>query len=180
MTEREQTPEPEPEPEPELTLAAVKPYTGPELVYGNFLDGYSFVVFERPWAEKAAEEFTNYLACTTWREALAVSASMTAYWSAVDRSIFEEHADGFETEEEALDAPFDPYRVDEYWPSFPTQVSLATMPEDWPVGEAVDASFDDPHLRIPMDEEDVLLAAAAAAGATLTRDDALIKRLWWE
>ena len=151
----------------------VAPYMGPPLVYGSYFgsDGY-IVVVPLEWAKTAADEYERFAAATTWGDACAASRSMTALDPPIDPGAFEDYEP---------DQPYDPWEdspmVEGDWPPMPGRMTLDFLPEDWIVGSMATTVLNGELLAIGESEVDRLLIYAAAAGAAITRDDALIDRL---
>lgn len=150
----------------------VDSYTGPALVYGLWSEN-GFVVVGAAWAANAADEIEAIVEARSWGQAKAASDAATHVYGPLGDDL------------EDLDlAPDDPVAVDEIpgwtdgdWPPMVCLYTEEYLPSDWPIGEAYSTMLNGQGIVIPTEDEARLLEIAKRAGAELTRDDALVRRL---
>ncbi|KAA1419190.1 hypothetical protein F0U44_12115 [Nocardioides humilatus] len=147
------------------------PYDGPALVYGYDPFMRTLVVVRRAWADQVAADLARWQAASTYGEARRLATEGTV----LDPPF---HLDDLD---EADDEPFDVKELgnvqDGDWPPMAASMSREHLPADWGLGVVRDTALNGEFLEVAEIEEARLLACAEATGATLTRDDELIRRI---
>lgn len=164
---------------PEAPAWGDHPWPGPTTL--GLLSNGDLAFLPTGHAEAAAVDLDRWRAATTWAQARAIAAQVTA----VPAPFWLEDL----TPDEDGDAPFDvreqPGVEDGDWPAWPAIVAVDLLAAlraqghradlgDW--GRLADTALNGPVLEVREEAEPQLRALLEAAGCTVVRDDALLTR----